>query len=338
MYRSCPMSLLLSVPEALSQHPQADPLESLRQPWTIPLIDATGKSHGYRQQVNLRPGLNILIDDYTLQDDLTVEAGRGDPCAPRQRLEMSFMLVGHNRTEGVQSAHNFFWAGWHHTNGGQFDWRAGEQVLKFDVSIEPELFETLVGEQFDALPPLLRQFAQNPHPSQHRFRHTQSTTAAMQSVIHQILHCSYQGLTRWLYLESKVIELIALRLDQVIQHPPASLVTPGLHAKDIDRIHYASAILLQRLENPPSLLELARLVGLNDYKLKQGFRQVFGTTVFGYLQIHRMERAKQLLAQPTFKIAGVAQAIGYANQSHFCQMFKQQFGMTPRCYRSSLRH
>lgn len=61
------MTLFLSVPEALSQHPQAEPLESMRQPWTIPLIDAAGKSQGYRQAVNLRPGLGVLIDDYTLQ-------------------------------------------------------------------------------------------------------------------------------------------------------------------------------------------------------------------------------------------------------------------------------
>ena len=331
------MPLFLSVPEARSQHPQPERLASLRQPWTIPLIDATGKSQGYRQEVNLRPGLFVLIDDYTLQDDLTVETGRGDPCAPRQHLEMSFMLMGHNRLEGVQPCHSFILAEWDDSQGGQFNWQARERVLKFDVHIKPALFESLVGEQLDVLPPLLRQLIQNFQPIQKHFRHVQPTTAAMQSAIHQILHCPYQGLTRWLYLESKVLELMALRLDQVIQHPPASLVTPGLHAKDIDRIHYASAILLQRLENPPSLLELARLAGLNDYKLKQGFRQVFGTTVFGYLQTHRMELAKQLLAEPTFKVAGVAQAIGYANQSYFCRMFKQQFGMTPQCYRNSLR-
>ena len=331
------MPLFLSVPEARSQHPQPEGLGSLRQPWTIPLSDATGKSQGYRQQVNLRPGLGILIDDYTLQDDLIVETDGINSGEPVAEIEMSFMLSGHNRQEKVRNYYNFLTATWVDPGSCQFHWQADERVLKFDIHIEPELFKALVGEQCEALPPILRQFVQDPYPSQHWFRHTQSTTTAMQSALHQILHCPYQGLTRWLYLEGKVMELIALRLDQVIQHQPAALVAPGLHAKDIERIHYASAILLQRLDNPPSLLELARLVELNDYKLKQGFRQVFGTTVFGYLQTHRMELAKQLLAEPTFKIAGVAQAIGYANQSHFCQMFKQQFGMTPRCYRSRLR-
>ena len=61
------------------------------------------------------------------------------------------------------------------------------------------------------------------------------------------------------------------------------------------RIHQAKDILIRQIDNPPSLLSLARQVGINDFKLKQGFRQVFGTTVFGYLHSHRMERAAQLL-------------------------------------------
>jgi len=331
------MTLILSIPEALSQHPQAEQVQLMRQPWTIPLTDTSGKSHGYRQEVNLRPGLNILIDDYTLQDDLVVDYGEDEPCDPYQHLEMSFMLSGHNRHEKVQPCHSFILAMWNDEDGGQFNWQAGERILKFDIHIGLDLFETLVGEQLGVLPPLLKQLIQNSQPIQEQFRHVQSTTAAMQSVIHQILQCPYQGLTRWLYLESKVIELIALRLDQVSQSQPTELAKLGLHAEDIDRIHYASDVLLQRLTNPPSLVELAHLAGLNDYKLKQGFRQVFGTTVFGYLQNHRMERAKQLLAEPTFNVAGVTQAMGYASQSHFCRMFKQQFGVTPRRYRSSLR-
>ena len=331
------MTLFLSVPEAWSQRPLAEQRRSIRQPWTIPLIDTAGKSHGYRQTVNLRPGLYVLIDDYTLQDDLIVETGNSTPCEPTLDIEMSFMLSGHNREEKVQPCYNFFSTDWCDADGGQFHWQADEHILKFDIHITPDLFETLVGEQFETLLPCLRRIIQQPRPSQEQFRHMQPTTAAMQSAIHQILHCPYQGLTRWLYWESKVLELIALQLDPVSQHPPVASVKSSLSSEDIDRIYDASTILLQRLANPPSLMELARLVGLNDYKLKQGFRHVFGTTVFGYLQTYRMERAKQLLAEPTLKIAGVAQAIGYANQSHFCQMFKQQFGMTPWCYRRSLR-
>jgi len=327
------MTLFLSVPEALSQHPQAEPTQLMRQPWTIPLIDASGKSHGYRQEVNLRPGLNILIDDYTLQDDLVVDYGEDEPCDPYQHLEMSFMLSGHNRHEAVQPCHSFILAEWNDLCGAQFHWQAGERVLKFDIHIEPDLFETLVGGEFDALPPLLRQLVQHPQPIQDQFWHVQPTTAAMQSAIHQILHCPYQGLTRWLYLEGKVIELIALRLEQ-IREVSAERALLGMTGDRRDRLYQARDILLNRLDNPPAVLELAREVGLNHNKLKQGFRQVFGTTVFGYSQLCRLEKARQLLYEGDLTVAAVANEVGYANAAKFASAFKRKFGMTPSACRS----
>jgi AraC family transcriptional regulator, transcriptional activator of the genes for pyochelin and ferripyochelin receptors len=86
------------------------------------------------------------------------------------------------------------------------------------------------------------------------------------------------------------------------------------------------------MDEPPSLLTLARQVGLNDFKLKRGFRQVFGTTVFGYLHEHRMERARQLLEERRLNVTAVACTVGYANPSHFAGAFKRKFGVNPSAY------
>ncbi|WP_299402827.1 AraC family transcriptional regulator [Acaryochloris sp. IP29b_bin.148] len=326
------MTLFLSVPEFLSQQADETSLrKAIRQPWTIPLKDRTGNSHGYQQRVKLRPGLHLQIDDYTLQDDLIVDLGEDKPCAPYQHLEMSFMLSGHNLHEKMQPDHSFILAEWKESLGAKFNWQADERVLKFDIHIESTLFETLVGEQLEVLPSLLKQIVQNPHLNQNQFQHVQPTTAAMRSAVHQILHCPYQGLTRWLYWESKVIELIALRLEQVSSISSQAVTISGLQAESVDRIHYASTILHQRLDNPPSLLELSRLAGLNDCTLKQGFRQVFGTTVFGYLIQRRMEKACQLLKQQQ-SIAIVAAAVGYASSTTFSRTFRQRFGVSPKEY------
>lgn len=103
---------------------------------------------------------------------------------------------------------------------------------------------------------------------------------------------------------------------------------------DLKRLHQAKEILTHRLTNPPSLMELSRQVGLNDYKLKQGFRHIFGTTVFAYLRACRMKRAQQLLIAQELSIAQVAHAVGYASQSRFCDAFKKQFGTTPKAYQT----
>jgi AraC family transcriptional regulator, transcriptional activator of the genes for pyochelin and ferripyochelin receptors len=90
--------------------------------------------------------------------------------------------------------------------------------------------------------------------------------------------------------------------------------------------------LLQDLENPPSLLELAKLVGLNDYKLKSGFRHVFGTTVFGYLHQQRMQQAYRLLTTSDLTVTEVANQVGYTSLSAFSTAFKKFFGISPsRC-------
>ena len=335
------MPLSLSVPEFLSQHPDLSvKQQAARSPWTIPLSDPTGRSHGYRQEINLRPGLSLLIDDYTLKEDLYVETGSGQACELSLELELSFMLSGHNHLEGVPCRHNFLEASWDETDGGRFHWRAGERILKFDIHMEASLLETLLGQELESLPPSFRQLCQSAEvaptqtarPSHQRFWQVTSTTLAMRSAVQQLLNCPYEGPTRWLYWEGKVLELIALRLEQVSDRTSQSeQKTSQLQSDDIDRIYFARDILLQQLTNPPLLLELARLVGLNDYKLKKGFRQVLGTTVFGYLTQQRMKKARQLLLQQQ-SIAAVASAVGYESPTAFSGAFKRQFGVSPKSY------
>ena len=325
------MTLLLSVPEYLSQHPEmAKRRHQVRQPITVPLKDASGKSHGYRQFVDLRPGLNILIDDYTLQEDLWVET-RKEAYPLHWHMEMSFMLSAHNHNEGVPAYHNFLDANWLDSAGGSFPWQSDERVLKFDIHLNQAVFTAFWGEQLEMLPDSLAEHIQRSRPGQSnsRFRQLSTTTPAMRSAIHQMLHCPYQGPTRWIYLESKVLELLALRLEAIAQPTPRAVMKSALKPDDLDRIHYARDILHQRLADPPSLIELAKLVGLNDYKLKVGFKQLFGTTVFGELRRHRLERAHQLLRERQLSVASATAAVGYTNRGHFAAAFRKQFGINP---------
>jgi AraC-like DNA-binding protein len=157
-------------------------------------------------------------------------------------------------------------------------------------------------------------------------------TPAMQTVLTQILNCSYQGITRQTYLESKALELITLRLEQFSQacHPPTTSVP--LKLGDIERIYQARDILLNHLDNPPSLVALARQVGINDCTLKRGFRHVFGMTAYHCLFHFRMERARQLLESGTMSVSQVAIAVGYNSRSSFYKAFRKQFGRSPKNY------
>ncbi|MEH2252859.1 TonB-dependent siderophore receptor [Nostoc sp.] len=117
----------------------------------------------------------------------------------------------------------------------------------------------------------------------------------MQIPLGQILHCPYQGLNKRLYLESKVLELMALAIEQELEIRNSNENAHSLKPDVVDRIYRARELLLQRLDNPPTLMELAQQVELNSRTLKEGFRQVFGKPAFSYLHDYRLEQARQFL-------------------------------------------
>ncbi len=161
-----------------------------------------------------------------------------------------------------------------------------------------------------------------------------ATTPAMHQLLQQILHCPYQGLTQHLYLESKALELLVLQFAHGSEDDLSSKQTL-FRAEDVELLHRAKEILIQHAAEPPLLVELARQVGLNDRKLKQGFRHLFGTTVFGYLQDYRMQQAKQLLHDSDLTIASVAATVGYKNPEAFSTAFRRKFAVSPKVYQLS---
>ena len=155
----------------------------------------------------------------------------------------------------------------------------------------------------------------------------------MTIALQQILQCPYQGITKQLYLESKALELITLQLHQLSEDRLPAFTS--LKLDDIDRIHLARDILIRNLDDPPSLLALAKRAGINSFKLKQGFREVFNTTVFGYLHAYRMEEARRLLGLGELSVTQVAQTVGYSHPGKFAAAFKKKFGINPKTLKSS---
>lgn len=279
---------------------------------------------GYWRSISLREGMELAIADYQLHKPLVVKAPERE-----HPLEYGFYLSGTHRYNNESiGAGQYAFCGSGMAPTEVCEWSAGQQVIFVNVHLEPEVFCSFIGEP-SGHPSQLQQLVRR--PDQEYYVCCGNTTAAMQVALQQILHCPYQGLTRRIYLQGKVFELLALLLEPLYSDQ-AQRHQRKLKPEDIDRIHHAKDILLTRLEHPPSLIELAREVGINDYKLKIGFNQVFGTTVFGCLYEERMERSRQLLQAGDLTVTGVARAVGYANRSHFAAAFKRKFGVNPGIY------
>lgn len=152
-------------------------------------------------------------------------------------------------------------------------------------------------------------------------------TPQMNMIISEMLNCQHTGLLKRLFIESKSIELFMLQLAQFEQQ--ASGKKDVMKAQDIEKIYYARTLIEQNISNPYTLVALAHEVGLNDFKLKKGFKEVFNTTVFGYLHDLRMQKAKHLLLDQKRTIAEVADYCGYEYVQHFITAFRKKFGITP---------
>jgi AraC-like DNA-binding protein len=160
-----------------------------------------------------------------------------------------------------------------------------------------------------------------------RQRYTMPLTPSMKIVLYKIRTCRYSGLLKRMLLESKVLDLLVLLLKQITPEKPFKGLTVRLD--DVDKLYEVKRVVEQHLTRQHSLRELARQVGLNEFKLKKGFRELFGTTIFSYLLDLRMEHARQLLIQGTMTVEDVAEEVGYKYAKNFMTAFKKKFNMLP---------
>lgn len=150
-------------------------------------------------------------------------------------------------------------------------------------------------------------------------------------ILKQIIDPSREltGVLRKVSIESQINDLILSVVLQAKETPEHPRLATTLSEEDINKIYKAREIILDKIDAPCSLIELARLSGINDFKLKKGFKDVFGTTVFKYLFEERMQRSKTLILEGKLTVSEIAFMIGYKNPAHFTAAFKRKFGYPP---------
>lgn len=135
-----------------------------------------------------------------------------------------------------------------------------------------------------------------------------------------------------MYLEAKIKELLTLQLETLLTKPHEDII---IGKEDYDKLQEAKLILEANFTNAPTLPELSRIISLNEFKLKKGFKACFKTTVKGYITKLRMEYAKDLFKNKTSNVGEVAEKCGYKDVSHFSSAFKLFYGATPASFRNN---
>jgi len=147
-------------------------------------------------------------------------------------------------------------------------------------------------------------------------------------LLEQIINNQFKTPLDKISLTAKTNELFSATMSDFILEKRCSKKC-SMCKKDLDHLIKARNILLDKLNNPPQLKKLAKLVGTNEVKLKIGFKEIFGTTVYGFVMKERMNWAKMLLESGRCNVSEAAWTIGYTNVSHFITCFTKHFAVTP---------
>lgn len=157
---------------------------------------------------------------------------------------------------------------------------------------------------------------------------------SMEQVIRQITHCKYSEELKKMFLLSKSIELLVLTVESYSYDENKKAIFIKSKS-DKEKIIAARDLVNENLTSPPNLNEIAKTIGLNEYKLKRGFKEVFNNTVFGYLTEQRLNLAMQYLKDTQKTSSEIAYSLGYATPQHFNNAFKNKFGFTPNSVRNN---
>ncbi|MBE98763.1 AraC family transcriptional regulator [Flavobacterium coralii] len=158
---------------------------------------------------------------------------------------------------------------------------------------------------------------------------------SMAIVLSQLFHFNLHQSIKKLYFKGKVYELLSLYFNRA-EDPNAEQCPFLIDEENVIKIRKAKDIVIANMAEPPGLQELADQVGINLKKLKMGFRQIYGDSVYSFLFDYKMEYARKLLDSGSYNVNEVGLKIGYSTASHFIAAFKKKFGTTPKKYLMSI--
>lgn len=275
----------------------------------------------------------IDINDFTI---LVEEAKVNEPTIDACFFDESVIAVAFYGSGNVDLTvkYGFNQKKFNHTKGLALSFYADKKVeFVHDVSADKPLeciviataaknINELPNEEGEIFGELLNQLV---HPMDHYVEGPSFImTPEMQSIIDSLFHIQYEGKTKMMFFRSQITTLLSHFFGQL-----AILQSKKINTKEREKLNLARHILINNIDNPPSLNELSKKIGLNTFKLKKEFKALFGVPVFKYLQNQRLILAHKLIRNQEATVQEAAWQVGYDSLSSFSNAFEKKFGYRP---------
>lgn len=159
-------------------------------------------------------------------------------------------------------------------------------------------------------------------------------TVAARMAATALLRPVCRGAMQSMMLEGVAMQVMAGFLDALSGHTDTA---PGITTRERHAAHDAYAMLMDAIQAPPGIGELASAVDLSARRLDQVFHEIFGGSVFATLRRERMQHALAALQSENLPVKTVAWRVGYSHVANFSRAFQAHFGMTPTAVRGRRR-
>ncbi|EXG78201.1 Regulatory protein PchR [bioreactor metagenome] len=151
-------------------------------------------------------------------------------------------------------------------------------------------------------------------------------TPHLRLLIRQLTECPPDYKLRKLFLEGKALELLSVFCSEVIGRKEKK---GDVSREDRRCLRQARERIDEQFLLPLTISQIAKECHMSETKLKRGFKNCFGCTVYEYMVEKRMELAHSLLSSGKYKVKDVVWMAGYSNAGHFIKMFRKRYGLTP---------
>ncbi len=213
-----------------------------------------------------------------------------------------------------------------HPTRGLNQVNAGSHMFGIDFRFAPSLLDSF---GLQSLGCLMRAFSD--HGSVHdALLMRRQASAPLRRIADDVMSCRMVGTARRVYMQAKALELLSRIIAFCEEDPP---LPATLRQADLIRVQEAVEILTHRYSEPWTIAELAREAGINERKLKLGFRTFLGRTVHDHLERTRITAAQSLMVDDDLNVTEAALAVGYSTPSHFAKVFKRRTGISPSAWR-----
>tara|TARA_B100000161_G_scaffold141126_1_gene100154 strand:+ start:926 stop:1813 length:888 start_codon:yes stop_codon:yes gene_type:complete len=208
----------------------------------------------------------------------------------------------------------------------EIELNSGSKLISILISIDK--LHRLFSNDYQTLPFLSEKNINN------KFYQENPLNPSILAVLNQLYNSNIGDNVKSLYMKGKIFELLSIYFNKS-DNPNLNLCPFLSDDNNLKKIKKAKEILIERMSEPPTLEKLSNEVEISLKNLKEGFKKVYGNTVFGYLYEHKMNVASQLLTSKNYNVNEVALHLGYSTSSHFINAFKNKFGTTPKRYLNS---